>query len=208
MTELLDIYDDNMNHLGTKSRAEVHRDGDWHKVFRCWVIYRDELGEDWIVLQKRAPDKDTFPNYLDISAAGHYAAGETIQEAMRELNEELGLYPHLDELIPLGIRIGVTKYKTLIDRQFSDVYFYICDQPLAAYDYQKEEVSGLVALNVNQGLRLFLGEIDHINVPAVGYDTNIIQLTLDDFIPVVDHYIEKIFLLAKRCLDGETLLWI
>lgn len=208
MTELLDIYDENMIHLGTKPRSEVHRDGDWHKVFHCWVIYRDDDGKDWVILQKRAPDKDTFPNYLDISAAGHYSAGETIQEAMRELEEELGLFPKFGDLFPVGVRVGVAKYKSLIDRQFADVFLYVCDQSLEDYKYQKDEISGLIALNIEEGLQLFTGQIDSIVVPAVGYEENNINITLDDFIPVHDHYMEKIFLLATRCLNGEKQLFI
>lgn len=208
MTEMLDIYDENMTHLGSKPRDEVHRDGDWHKVFHCWVIYRNEAGQDFIILQKRAPDKDTFPNMLDISAAGHYAAGETIHEAMRELEEELGLFPKFEDLIPLGTRVGVTKYKTLIDRQFSDVYLYICNQALEDYNYQKEEITGLIALNVKEGLRLFTGEIDSLNVPAVGYENDSVTITKTDFISVHDHYMEKIFLLATRCLDSDSHLYI
>lgn len=208
MTEILDIYDENMTLVGVKSRDEVHREGDWHKVFHCWVIYRDDTGQDWVILQKRAPDKDTFPDMLDISAAGHYSAGETIHEAMRELEEELGLFPKFEELIPLGVRVGVTKYKNLIDRQFSDVYLYICNQALEDYNYQKEEITGLIALNVKEGLRLFTGEIDSLDVSAVGYENDMITITKEDFIPVHDHYMEKIFLLTIRCLNGDSHLYI
>ena len=208
MTEMLDIYDENMVHLGVKSRDEVHRDGDWHKVFHCWVIYRDDAGNDFIILQKRAPDKDTFPNMLDISAAGHYEAGETIREAMRELEEELGLFPVFEDLIPLGIRLGVAKYETIIDRQFADVYFYVCNQALKDYRYQKEEISGLLALNVQQGLCLLTGEVDYLDVDAIGFETDIVRISRDNFIPVQDNYFAKILLLTTRCLNGEKYLWI
>src|SRR5215510_7041074 len=102
MAEIFDIYDENMRHIGTKERSAVHRDGDWHKTFHAWVIFRDERG-DWVLLQKRSADKDTFPNLLDISAAGHYSAGETMQDGLRELHEELGLTEaKFEDLIPLG----------------------------------------------------------------------------------------------------------
>ncbi|MEL6309262.1 MAG: isopentenyl-diphosphate delta-isomerase, partial [Chloroflexota bacterium] len=61
MTEMFDIYDDAMRHIGTKPRADVHRDGDWHRTFHCWVIYRGDDGQDWVVIQKRVPDKDIYP---------------------------------------------------------------------------------------------------------------------------------------------------
>ena len=54
MTELLDIYDENGNHLGIKERRAVHLDGDWHRVFHCWVVYRDQDGVGHVVAQKRS----------------------------------------------------------------------------------------------------------------------------------------------------------
>ena len=91
MAELLDIFDENLRHLGVKERTAVHRDGDWHRVFHCWVIYRDAAGCDFMVLQKRGPDKDIFPNALDVSVGGHYEAGESMAEGVREVREELGI---------------------------------------------------------------------------------------------------------------------
>ncbi|MBZ0275880.1 MAG: NUDIX domain-containing protein, partial [Anaerolineae bacterium] len=96
MTEILDIYDEQLNKIGTKERGAIHRDGDWHKVFHCWVAYRDESGRDFVVLQRRGPDTEVFPNLLDISAAGHYQAGETVRDGVREVREELGITVQFD----------------------------------------------------------------------------------------------------------------
>jgi len=44
------------------------------------------------LFQLRSMDKETFPNKLDVSAAGHISSGEKIIiAALRELEEELGL---------------------------------------------------------------------------------------------------------------------
>jgi isopentenyldiphosphate isomerase len=208
MAEIFDIYDENMQHIGTKERSAVHRDGDWHKTFHAWVIFRNEKG-DWVVLQKRSADKDTFPNLLDISAAGHYAAGERMQDGVRELHEELGLTEaKFEDLISLGQRKSVAKYDGVFDSQVSDVFFYVCNKPLNEYRYQTSELAGLIALPVKEGLQLFRGEIDCLEVPAVGYVTDTIVLSRKDFIPTEDEYMEKILLLAPRCLDGESNLSI
>jgi isopentenyldiphosphate isomerase len=208
MAEIFDIYDENMQHIGTKERSSVHRDGDWHKTFHAWVIFRNEKG-DWVVLQKRSADKDTFPNLLDISAAGHYAAGERMQDGVRELHEELGLTEaKFEDLISLGQRKSVAKYDGVFDSQVSDVFFYVCNKPLNEYRYQTSELAGLIALPVKEGLQLFRGEIDCLEVPAVGYVTDTIVLSRKDFIPTEDEYMEKILLLAPRCLDGESNLSI
>lgn len=208
MAEMLDIYDENLTHLGVKSREDVHRDGDWHKVFHCWVIYRDDDGQDWIIVQKRAPDKQTYPNMLDVSAAGHYEAGETPLEGMRELEEELGLFPEFDDLIYAGRRMTAARFDGLIDREVADIYLYICNQPLSSYNFQKEELSGLIAVNVAEGLRLFTGEVESIESPASGFASDTVSVKKEHFISVYDHYWEKIFLLTTRCLNGEKHLFI
>lgn len=208
MAEMLDIYDTGMNHIGVKERGAVHRDGDWHKVFQCWVIYRDENGADWMVMQKRASTKAIFPDVLDVSAAGHYGAGESVEDGVRELEEELGLFPKFEELISVGHRVQIQVYEENVDHEVADVFFYICDQPLGEYVYQQDELAGLIALNVADGLRLFSGEVDFIEVPSVGLESDVIQVRREDFVPVLDHYWEKVFVLVQRCLNGENHLFI
>lgn len=208
MTEILDIYDDQLNWLGTKERDAVHRDGDWHRVFHCWVAYRDAQGCDYLVVQRRGADKATFPNRLDITAAGHYQAGESIRDGVREVREELGIDVDFEQLIPLGVHIGIGRYNGLIDREFADVFMYIHDRDIADYAYQVDEVAGLVALPVDDGLSLLAGERDTLTARAVGVQQGDITVRPDDFIPNVDAYTYKILILARRALNGERHLRI
>lgn len=203
MTELLDIYDEYQVHIGVKERAAVHREGDWHKVFHCWVIYRGDDGLDYVVMQKRGPDKDTFPNLLDITAAGHYQAGEDIGDGIREVQEELGISVSFDDLVPLGQHIGVTNYIKLIDRQFCDVFLLVHPQDIRDYHYQKEELDGLVVFSIADGLKLFNGEVDSILVKATGFGVDELNVSETDFVPRTDDYIQRVFLLAIRYLNGE-----
>ncbi len=203
MTELLDIYDGNQEHIGVKERADVHRDGDWHKVFHCWVIYRGDDGVDYVVMQKRGPDKDTFPNLLDISAAGHYQAGEDIRDGIREVQEELGITVAFEELVSLGQHIGVIHYDRLIDRQFCDVFLLVHKQDIHDYQYQKEEITGLVIFALQDGLKLFSGQVAMIHAEAVGLGTDELDIKEADFVPRIDDYIIEVMQLAIRCLNGE-----
>lgn len=207
MAELLDIYDENLTWLGVKDRAAVHRDGDWHRVFQCWVIYRDGAGRDFVLLQRRGPGKDFFPNRLDVSAAGHYTAGETVRDGLREVREELGLDVAYDDLIPLGLRVAVARSGGLIDREFADVFLLVDSRPLAAYRYQRDEVAGLVALDVDAGLAL-IERGGAVTAAAVGQGAPQVTLTADDFVPTRDRCFYKILLLARRCLDGDRRLAI
>ena len=207
MSELLDIYDEALNHIGVKGRDEAHRDGDWHQVFHCWVIGRDASGDGFLVLQKRRDCLD-YPNKIDISAAGHLQAGETARAGLREIEEELGLVVAFEDLIPLGRRIGINRIGDFVDRQICHVYLYECDRPLADYRFQRAEVAGLVQLPLAAALQLFSGALEEVRVPAVGLGSDSIAISCDDFIPSVDHYVEKILILARRYFAGEKTLWI
>ncbi|MCT4575470.1 MAG: hypothetical protein N4A43_04400 [Alphaproteobacteria bacterium] len=36
MSEIIDIYDCNYNHIGTKEKNKAHNEGLWHQTFHCW----------------------------------------------------------------------------------------------------------------------------------------------------------------------------
>ena len=207
MSELFDIYDEALNHIGVKRRAAVHRDGDWHQVFHCWVIGREANGDPFVVLQKRRDYLD-YPNKIDISAAGHLMAGESARDGTREIEEELGLRVTFDKLIPLGRRLGIHRSGEFVDCQICHVFLYECDQSLEDYEYQCDEIAGLVRLRIDDGLRLFAGDVSHVLASAVGLGAPQVALSRDDFIASVDHYVEKILILARRYFAGEKELWI
>ena len=77
------------------SRPEVHRLGFWHASSHIWLVDPDQ----GILMQKRAPVKDTFPNCWDVACAGHLNVGEDPKSAaIRELQEELGLVAAASEV--------------------------------------------------------------------------------------------------------------
>ena len=64
--EQLEVYDAQGNPTGAaKSRAAIHRDGDWHLALFCWIVTTDGR----VLLQKRAATKDVWPGRYDASAA-------------------------------------------------------------------------------------------------------------------------------------------
>ena len=207
MSELFDIYDEAVNHIGVKPRAAVHRDGDWHQVFHCWVIGREYDRSPLLILQKRKAHLD-YPNKIDISAAGHLSAGESPRDGVREIEEELGLSVAYEDLIPLGRRVGINRIGDFVDRQICHVFLYECNQPLEAYEYKPDEVAGLIKLPIDDAMRLLAGEIPSVMAPAVGLQSPQITVTLDDFIPSIDNYLMKILILAQRFFAGEKELWI
>lgn len=197
--EMFDIYDDKMNWLGAAPRSEVHAKGFWHRTFQCWIISMEDE-EPALLLQLRHPDKDLFPNLLDISCAGHLAAGETVEEGARELEEELGLSVDFNELIPCGVFAEEDLVsELLIDREFCHVFIYRCDQSLAAYKLQADEVTGLFKVSAAGLERLVHGKTKCLK--AEGYKSSedgrleeaSLHVTLEDLVPHPAAYFDLVF---------------
>lgn len=215
--EYLDIYNSKGVHLGKELRKVVHQKGMWHKTFHCWVIFRNEAGEDCVLMQKRAAKKDSAPNKLDSTVAGHYEAGEDILGGIREFKEETGIDIDSKDLIPLGIRVTVSDYKeNNINKEFQEVYFIKKSIPLASFKLPVDEVAGMVELPVKKCIALFDKQIDHFfargifNDNASSPNKPIIKeakITLDDFIWFIDNFHFKIMLLTSRALANEKYLF-
>lgn len=70
------------------ARSEVHRQGLWHRA--CNVFLFRSNGS--LVIQRRHPDKDVYPDSWDLSVAEHLQPGESyLDAAIRGLDEELGI---------------------------------------------------------------------------------------------------------------------
>ena len=83
-----EIVDESNRVTGVRDRAEIHRQGLWHRSVHIFIS--NSRGE--LFLQKRSPRKDQYPEHWDSSAAGHLNPGESPEiAAHRELGEELGL---------------------------------------------------------------------------------------------------------------------
>ena len=141
--EYFDILDENGNKTGkTKLRSEVHRDGDWHKGIHIWIFNNN--GD--ILLQRRCATKDSNPNMIDISCAGHLTAGDdSLTGAIRELKEELDLDVTKEDLKLIKTLKRANKYtETFINNEFDDLYILITDKKIEDMKYQEEEISELM----------------------------------------------------------------
>jgi len=87
--EYVDLLDPLGRPMGrTKPKSAVHRDGDWHGAAHVWILNTEGL----ILIQRRSPTKENWPNLWDVSVAGHVSAGEEpVEAAIREAKEELGV---------------------------------------------------------------------------------------------------------------------
>lgn len=198
--ERLDIYDEDGQYVGTAPRSVAHAEGYWHRTFHCVVLQRD-AGVDYVLFQKRHTRKDTNPGKFDTTSAGHLLAGETLEDGIREPQEELGIAVTMDELIPLGVVRHTYLEPGIIDREMSHVFLLINTLPLVAYRPQLDEVSGLVRIRLEDTLALFRGRVDYARATGLewaedsGHCREVeYSLRTDDF---VDHGGEYIRMLER-----------
>lgn len=205
--EMLDTFNEQRVHTGSASRRQVHAEGLWHQTFQCWVVNIDSHeGKEnpGLLFQLRAEDKEAFPGKLDISCAGHLLAGESPQDGIRELEEELGLIVAAEDLIYCGTvaqESGSELPVRLIDREFNHVFLYPHNRPLDAYRFQISEVSGLFWIGLKEYKALLSGEqeniwtregIVHHRIDGSFERVNR-EVTLDHFTPNSEAYYRLLF---------------
>lgn len=130
MKEYISLIDADRAPLGkVVPRGTPLQDGEHILVVHVCIFNR--AGQ--LLLQRRSPQKKSYPGYWDVSAAGGVRAGETGREAaVRETREELGL----DISLPGSAAVTLT-----FEGGFDDYYLVEADVPLSALTLQTEEVS-------------------------------------------------------------------
>lgn len=146
--ELLDIVDEKGIPTGeTVERERAHAEGILHRTAHVWLLRKKE-GKVQILLQKRSGEKDSYPGCYDISSAGHIPAGvDFIPSAIRELEEELGVFARSEQFLYCGQRLlsfdQVFHGKPFHDRQVSNIYALWMDREPGKFVLQQEEVAAV-----------------------------------------------------------------
>lgn len=129
--ELVDIYDAQHRRTG-RSMERNGKVGPGDRLLIVHVCLFNSRGE--MLIQKRQDTKDRYPGCWDVSAGGFAGSGEdSVDCALRELSEELGLKPEKDRL------------HFLLTEPFSyvldDFYLLRGDYDVNSLTLQAEEVS-------------------------------------------------------------------
>lgn len=145
LMEKLDIVDEKNNLTGKiETRKLVHEKGLWHRHVGAWIMNKN--GE--LLFQKRVATKPINANKW-ARTGGHVDAGEeTIHAVQRETKEEIGVNIPAEnwELI------SIDKYIKENDNNhhFTYNYFTIVDYELEDYTIQKEELSDLKYMSLEE----------------------------------------------------------
>jgi isopentenyldiphosphate isomerase len=205
----IDIFNDRYEHVGTADKKQAHRDGLWHRTFSALAINPTTRR---VILQKKAPGRYSFdrPDYADITVGGHYQAGETVPDGIREVHEELGLPVTYTDLHPIGLRqTAVTLAPDYVEREFQHWHLLPLDVDLTAIPLADAEVSGLVDLDVDHAIALAEGT--RTEAPARFASRASLEylegiLTRDNLVPNylrLDQLYLRTFVAARRYCAGE-----
>ena len=205
MDERVDVLDASGKKTGEIAwKSEAHRLGLWHRCFHCWISSPGTpSGGPYLFVQRRASGKDTWPNRLDVTAAGHLGAGEeTLEGGLREIEEELGLKVAPGELIPLGTRRSELKIPAGLDREFQEVFLLVRSLSPKDPRLQQEEVAAVARLRLDDVEALYGGGEVSAEEWARG-EASEVPVSLADFVPGEDEYLLQVVLAARAYLDGE-----
>lgn len=184
--EHIDTFTDAMVPAGVRTRDEAHAEGLWHQTFHCW-LWTQEQGTAYLLFQRRHVHKKDYPGMLDITSAGHLEAGETPQDGVRELREELGIEPEPGKLVYAGVIADSIVHADIIDNEFGHVFFYRYDGSVSGFRLQEDEVDSIVRVEAEAFRKLCLGEADCIAgeefIRGDGERGTEIKLAMSDIVP-------------------------
>lgn len=142
MAEIWDVYDENANRTGRVMERGVPRSGDYMLCVHIYLYTPDGR----FLVQKRAMSKETHPGEWDVTGGAVLSGEESIDGAIRETQEEIGIKLDKSELFFAG-RLKKKK-------NFTDIYFVKKNFDLKDCLIQKEEVEEIKLVGYDEMLEL------------------------------------------------------
>ncbi len=153
--EFIDILDNTGKPTGeVKLKSEAHQLGLYHATVHIWLYTPDGK----LLFQKRAKNKDTFPNLWDVSVAGHIGSGESpLDSAIREIKEEIGITVSEKKLHYVGRYLEEKKPSDAIrDNEFHFIFLLPFSSKIEDLQLQEEEVSEVALVSITDFRNLLL----------------------------------------------------
>ncbi|MBM7619177.1 isopentenyldiphosphate isomerase [Bacillus tianshenii] len=208
-SEKLRIFDEKGKFVGVETRREVHKKGYWHETFHFWLVERVE-GVEYIYFQLRSEHKKDYPDLLDITAAGHILATETVEDGIREVKEEIGIDVSMEELHSLGVIPYTNVHHDLIDRELAHVFLLVRKYDMEDFLLQPEEVSGMARIKLDDMILMWEGKLEQVEATGFKMDSDGERaewnepLKKEHFVQHEDHFYLKTFARIKKALEESS----
>lgn len=187
-----------------KTLKQAWKDEDWIGTFNLWIIQEKPVPA--IIYQQRSYNSAWAPGKLDVTAGGHYEAGETVRDGLREVREELGRNYKFNDLTYIGRKLHVSFDVNGSERHNTvDIFFIKDNVALATYVLQKEEIYAICACPIYKLIHVHTEKNYRFTVSAMLSDGNKSKIVVQksSFPYNWDNYHFKISLLADRFIKGE-----
>jgi isopentenyl-diphosphate Delta-isomerase len=148
---LLNIVNKQGEILAVDTRTNIHEKGLLHREVHVWLV--DLEGK--LIFQRRAKDKDTFPNMLDATAGGYVEIGDdSVTTAIKELWEECGVKASESDLIHIDVIhteiFDATTNK--INNALRDIYVYTTAVDVSSLKIEDGKGSGFEAWSIQSDM--------------------------------------------------------
>ena len=142
MTEFWDVYDGNESRTGRIMARGTPKDGDYMLCVHIYLHTPDGM----FLMQKRSEKKESHPGIWDVTGGAVQAGEESIEGAIRETEEEIGISLEKKNLTFVG-RIKKS-------RSFVHIYFAKKDFKKVDITLQRDEVSEVRLVDGDEVLRI------------------------------------------------------
>ena len=206
--EYIDIYDAELNSKGTEERKKAHLLGLWHQTFHLWIVSKKGMEKFYTSIDQKKWLISRTPLMLVLLVI---YSGESVSDGIREAEEELGIEFKNDEIHTLGYRVEVANQDNgQKNREYQKVHMTLLDKDLHDFKPQIEEVSGLLWIDIKDGMDLFTNKIDYLNCHGIIYDqkqNNWIDVnrkfTKSNFLPRIQQYYLTTHIMAERLIENR-----
>ena len=163
--EMVDKLDNKKEYLNKVSERHEKIEGEYRQSVHTWIM--NSKGE--FLIQKRTPNKKNFPNMWSQTGGGVDSEETTLQAAIRECHEELGINIEKDEIE------FMLSFKRKYD--FVDVWLVKHDYDISTLVLQEDEVSDVMWASIDE-IRELMG---------TGKLAKSIEIYFDMFISLLDY---------------------
>jgi len=208
--DILDVNTFEKTHA-TKPICDAWRDGDWIGVFNLWIAQSID-GIPSLLYQKRTSRGGWASGLLDVTAGGHYEARESVQDGLREVQEELGKKYEFESLRYLGKKLYLRDDNDRILRNVVDVFIVLDNSPLNSFVLEHQELDGLYRCNTQDLIRVHTEPDYAFSATGIAFQNNHLEpseilVTGSSFPLNWDQYHLKMALIAERFINGERHLY-
>jgi hypothetical protein len=193
-----------------KTVYQAWQAGDWIGSFNLWII-QNNGGTGSILYQQRCFTAQWAPGLLDVTAGGHYDAGERIEQGLREVREELGKDYDFNDLHYLGKKLYLRDQQERKLRYAVDVFIVLDNSPLDTFRLQRDELEGLYSCPIEDLIKVHTESEYSFIAEGVKFESDrlipgSILVSRDMFPFNWDNYHLKMALIAKRFINNEPFL--